>query len=619
MLRRTCILARHVPHIRLLRLPVTHFPVNHAGTFVKLYSTGTTMSSLITDTLLPKCSSCGVLLQSESKDSPGFFLDVQSAKVHVKKDDKTHNALLSLLSEEDRILLLNGASESVPDAGSEIGKLRKAQKQAKTLQNTKVQCTRCRDALFRSQFVAGQYNPDTVSQVMETIPPYANLVYVISALDFPMSLDPEVFKYRSAQSMQFVITKSDLLFATNALAGKYGLQFFQDYLWRMHQVPSSNVFCVSGQVDWSTDLVYKGIQDNSYFIGKVNSGKSTLILSLLHVAQKHRDNLPNARREVKLQKLQDNLLVHGKKPTNRQALIKYNLAATKAFKQVHGPGTSYMPGFTRGILPFELSRTVTVYDVPGFSAISTELSDIIAPENVKKLCKGQKLHRAGTYKSHYDTVKGGQIYTVGGLFMLQVPCDAMLQVRNMINHELHVFGNIDKAMHVWNNREQYPALRDVYVMNATTPMRKWIIPSFYGMVDLVIGTFGYISIKPTGSFGADPFVVYVPEGIEVIIRQPITDYVTRTLAGRDKKGNVLRKEKWAALSVTEVKRYTGKTPFFSRLVPMGDANASELDTKANAIANASLADVMHHYIESVKGSAVAHDQISPATKYANWI
>lgn len=565
------------------------------------------LSPLITDSLLPKCSSCGVLLQNEDNSRPGYYSERKNPAPFVKSEDAVFNLHLRLLPEEDRLLLLNGADSSVPDFTTELAKKRKPRHDTN---NTKPQCVRCRDALYRSQFQPDQYKVDTVSQVMESIPPHANVVYVVSAVDFPMSLKESVFQYRLAKSMQFVVTKNDLMFGRKDMALKYGLQFYQDYLWRTHQVPPENVFCVSGAIDWHTDKLFLAIRDNLYFIGCVNSGKSTLILSLLHVAEKHKQTLPNAKRDRMLQKATDSAISYGSRPTTRQALIKHNLAAMREFKKVNGPGTSYMPGFTRGNLPFELTRNVTIYDVPGFaSSQASQLYEFMEPEAIKSLHKGQKLHKAGTYKSHYETVKGGQVATVGGLFFLQVPANSMLQVRNMINHKFHSFKDMDKALDVWKNNAKHPALRQAFVVDSEkTSLVKHIIPSFYGNVDLVIQSVGYISIKPTGKFAsADPFVVYLPKGLEAIVRQPITKYITRTLAGRDGQGNTLKKENWVEKSVTEVKRYSGKSPFFTRLIPVTEN--TNLDD----------AQVMHKYVKHMKGHAVPHNEISEPTKYANWI
>lgn len=565
----------------------------------------THLSLLIADSLLPKCGSCGVLLQSEDPGKKGYFVEEKTGKNlqnFVKTEDAVHLRFLRTMSDEDKMLLLNGASMGVPDAQSELTK-KKTHKDIPL-----VQCTRCRDALFRSKFVPDQYHVESVAEVMETIPPHANLIYVVSATDFPMSINEDVFKYRGSSTMQFVVTKMDLFFANKAMAAKYGPQFFQDYFWRTYKVPPENVFCVSGTVDWHTDKLFLAVKDNLYFIGTVNSGKSTLILALMHVAEKRRQGLPNAKRDRKMQKIDDVALSQGK-PTTRQALAKHNVAAIKKFKKLHGPGTSYMPGFTRGNLPFELSRNVTIYDVPGFSsAASAQLYELMDPAAIKNIQKGQKMHKKGTYQSHYETAKGGQVVTVGGLFFLQVPHGAMLQLRNVINHKMHIFKDMEKALYMWNHPHSNPALQDVFAVDPTkTSLVKYIIPSFYGSVDLVIRSVGYVTITPTGKFSSQqPFAVYLPSGLDAIIRQPITHYITRTLAGRDAQGNVLRKENWKEKSVTEVKRYTGRHPLLSRLIPGEDAGTDD-------------AEVMRKYVEAVKGSGVAHETISDANRYANWV
>lgn len=555
----------------------------------------------ITDTLLPKCGSCGVLLQSEDHAKPGFYVEQKKVKSFQKPEDLVHQQHMKDLSEDDKMLLLNGASASVPDAGSELSKHKTHPHSAK------VQCTRCRDALFRSKFDPTQYKVDTVAEVMESVHPTANLVYVISAADFPMSLDTDVFKYRLARTMKFVVSKCDLLFSNNDVSNKHGLRFFQDYLWRVHQVLPENVFCVSGSVDWNTEKLYAELNDDSYFIGSVNSGKLTLILSLVHVAAKHKQALPNARRDRQAQKYENAAGAHAK--SNRQAVLKRNLALVRNFKRENGPGTSYMPGFTRGNIAFELSRGKTIYDVPGFArSHASQLYEYMAPNAIKLLLKGQKTHKAGTYRSHYDTVKENQVVTVGGLFFLQAPPGSMLQVRNVINHKAHVFKSLDKALDVWRHPDQYPALQNTYVVSPeNTELVKHIVPSFYGSVDLVIRNVGYVLLTPTGKYASEPFVVYLPRGLDAIIRQPITHYITRTLAGRDGQGNALAKKNWAAKSVTEIKRFTGKTPFLSRLVPVPQNTAVSDD------------QYMHDYVLAAKGKSVPHREIGEHTRYANWV
>lgn len=555
--------------------------------------------------LLPQCSSCGISLQTESPDEPGYYFDASQAEERapiVREQETVYEKHMATLLEEDKMLLLNGADAALSPS--------RTLKKKKEEDDVKPLCLRCRNAHHKSKFDFDEYAVKSVASVMETMPPHANLVYVLSAVDFPMSLNDEVFRYRPASSMQFVVTKNDLMFQKNDLANKYGLQFYQDYLWRTHKVPPEQVFCVSGRADWNTSKLLEATKDDLYFIGSVNSGKSTLIQSLIVCTEKGRDSLPNARRDRKLRKLEDRAISKGFSPQSRQALVKYNLAALHKFKSKQGPGSSYMPGFTRGFLAYDLSKSVTVYDVPGFSGEhKTQMYDFVAPSNMKQLHKGEKAFKRVTFTAHYDTVHSRQALTVGGLFFLQVPKDTIYQIRNCISWGFHVFKSMNKAREVFENPEDYPSLKIWLVEPDSTDLVKYIVPSFYGSIDLVIRYVGHVSITPTGAKKNDdePLVIYLPRGVDAIIRQPITRYISRTLAGRDANGNPLRKDKWVRQSVTEVKRYTGKTPFYSKLIPVPE------DTELSD------GEYMKQYVAKAKGTAVDEAEVGPDSQYANWI
>ncbi|XBA47234.1 hypothetical protein SBP28_001701 [Candidozyma auris] len=521
--------------------------------------------SLLADQLVPKCSSCGIRLQTTDKTKEGYYVEPSPKPPKENPLDSVFESHVNKMSEEDRKLLLNGSD--VPDLKSEVRQQKESKKK-----DGKIQCLRCRDANLKATFDLSQFPIDPVSDVMETIPPGAPLVYVVSGSDFPMSVNEEVFKYRSPKHMKFVVTKTDLLFSKKDMVNKYGERFYQDYFERSYGVPRENVFAISGTSDWNSSSLLAAIEDGSYIIGTVNSGKSTLIQSLLHAAQREKSELPNARRERQIQKLSDELISKGIKPPSRMSLIRSNIKKISTFKQQHGPGVSYMPGFTRGNLPFELTTQKTVFDVPGFSsARNTRLSNIIKPEQIKKLLKGKKVYKVGMYDSHYETVKAGQVLTVGGLFFLQVPDNAMLQIRNCINHKSHVFKNLQKALDVFNG-QRTDAMKDVFLVDPDkADLQKYIVPLFHGKKDIVLQFLGHIVVTPTGAKNAqDPFVIYLPKGVEAILRQPITNYITTTLSGRDANGNPLRKENWKSKSTKEVKRWTGKIPFYTDLVPASE-------------------------------------------------
>lgn len=537
-------------------------------------------------------------LQSNRQNEVGYYAVPKTSVFAPRPEDAVFDKHLVGLLAEDKILLGNGASASVPSLRAELLH-EKQKKDHKTL------CVRCRNAHYKAQFNLDQYTVESVASIMEQMPPHAHIVYVVSAADFPMSLNDEVFRYRPASGVQFVVTKSDLFFAKNTLASKYGLRFFQDYLWRTYRVPEENVHVVSGTKDWNTERLMESVKDETYFVGSVNSGKSTLIQSLLHAAQKVRGKLPNARRDRAVQKIDDRAIATGQKPQSRQALIKHDLAAIAKFKHVNGPGALYMPGFTRGTLPFALTPRVTVYDVPGFSDDTRQLYDFLRPEHIKQLHKGQKVHKKGMYTSHYDTAKAGQVVTVGGLFFFQVPDNSMFRIRNCISHPFHIFRSMERALEAWKNPG--PALKNVFLVDPATELVRHIVPTFYGSVDLVVRHLGHVAITPTGakSAHAQPLVVHLPKGVEAIIRQPIGQYISRTLAGRDARGNALRKENWVSKSVTEVKRYSGKNPLTSKII---EVLSAEVATDA---------EVMKRVVERIKG--IAADEVTAENKYANWI
>lgn len=552
----------------------------------------------LADNLIPKCSSCGTTLQNKDSTKPGFFIQPSSKPKAKKPTDAKYEQLVAGLLPEDRALLM-GVLETPTLENKKV--LEKSER------DQKIQCIRCRSAHHKGQFNLPEFKMESPETIMELIPPASKIVYVISATDFPMSLNDEVFKYVPAKSMLFVVTKNDLLFQKNDLAIKYGERFFQDYMERTYKVPRANVFTVSGQNDWNIYKLIDKLQDGLYFIGAVNSGKSTLIQSLINAAKELKLKQPNSRREREMQKRADEAIARGGKAPGRMALLRQSIRDINKFKEENGPGVSYMPGFTRGTIPFQLSRNVTVRDVPGFSNTqNNHLHEIIDPPNIKLLLKGKKLHKAGMYTSHYETVKPGQTATVGGLFFLETSPEigSFFQIRNCLNFDLQIFKNMEKARNTFYN-SQDPAIRKKFIVSEKTDLVKYVIPSFYGVVDIVFRYLGHITITPTGAKTEDapPLVIYLPRGIEAIMRQPITNYVTTTLAGRDAKGNPLRKEKWVKQSVKEVKRYTGKTPFYSRLIPIEE----ESDPK----------EAMLESVQAINGPV--EQLVGENNKYAHWV
>lgn len=571
----------------------------------------------LVESLFRKCDSCGIKLQTDDSAKPGFYSQPDPNKpAFVKNEDVTFDRYHTDLSEEDKKLLLNGATDVSPTAHKRPKDDHK---------HDKLVCVRCRGALFRSNFpperMKEEYPMQSVEDILSGIPPTGNIVYIVSAQDFPMSLNDAVFKFRPALEVKFVVTKNDLLFKKSTIMNKLGLTFFRDYLNVRHGVSPANVQVASGLVDWNTDKLADFFGNNSYLVGSVNSGKSTLIQSILYSAEKKREKSKHVDSKTKrhLEKTQNSLINAPTRALRRSQEVRLHKEAVSRFKKTHGPGASFMPGFTRGHIQYELlgKYSATIFDTPGF--VSSNLTnysygiyDLVHPKQLRHVLKGGKFHDKGDYTARYDTLKPNQALTIGGIVYVVVPDKTMFQYRNCINWEPHVFSGFERATSVASTLESNPAMQKTYLVDPKkTKVRKYIVPSFYGAVDLVIRNLGHINLKPTGAKQTDssePLVVYLPEGVEAIIRQPIEKYITRTLSGRDSHGNPLRKEHWVSKSTTHLKRYSGNSPFFSRLIPVRPEEENE---SAN--------EVMKRYVSGVKGSAVNDVDVREENKYANWI
>ncbi|WPK23070.1 hypothetical protein PUMCH_000294 [Australozyma saopauloensis] len=505
--------------------------------------------------LAPKCKSCGVQLQNEDKEKPGFYRIETGEKKNPKKDlDSVYQKALRSLSEEDQKMLSGGKSVELH--------LQKNEAADNSKDDTKIECIRCREIKFHSRFDSSQFPIESPMKVLEKIPPWAQLVYVVSAQDFPLLLDSKVFELWPARQIQFVITKADLLFPNNKSAQEKGLRFFQDYLERTYHIPREQVFIVSGHVNWGISNLLGSLKDDSFFIGSVNCGKSTLLQSLIYVTHLIRSKLPNAKREREMQKDEDHL--------GHTAIARKRIKELTKFKEQNGPGVSYMPGFTRSVIPIELSPTKTAFDVPGFGASdSNSFYEILGPAALKKLLKGVKFHKNGMYNSHYDTVKAGLTLTVGGLFFLTIPPNCMYRVKNLVNHPMHVFRNMDKAVHSWKHQSENPALKDVFLTDSSnTDLIRYEIPPFTGSFDLVIKNFGFLNITATGKMPdpMPPIFIYLPRQVSAVSRDPIAKFITKSFTGRDKNGNPLKKENIVRLSTKEIKRYVGHQQLIRPLI-----------------------------------------------------
>lgn len=575
------------------------------------------LSPLLIHSLFPTCSSCGIKLQSEDESQEGYFVapcatSSGEAPLRKKKEDEVYDKYLSHLSEEDKLLL------NYEDSVSSYKKLKPQRQIVDPSGSPKLECLRCRNVKYQSKYhdknLQETFPIESIESILNGIPPDGQLVYVLSAQDFPMSLDDQVFKYRPALEMKFLINKNDLLFPSLNVAQKYGLTFFRDYLWRKYRVSPENVEVTSGLKDWNITKLVNFFGKESYLIGYVNSGKSTIIQSILYQKslQKLEKRMSGDKDKREMEKLED-LRINNRDMFNHKSR-HVKRRRVEQFKATNGPGASHMPGFTRGHIPYDITDNVTIYDVPGFNRHQAEdhgIYHLIDSRYLKQLSKGVHTFQKGIYKSKYVTIRDSQVITVGGIFLLQAPdkeSKTMIQVRNCINFEPHVFSSLEKYHSVAANIVNYPSLVNKFALRheeiGQIAYQKYIIPPFFGSIDLVIRNVGYVNLTATGSKQEDepPLVVYLPAGVEAIIRQPITKYTQKTFSGRDRHGNPLRKENLVGKSTLELQRFTGVKPFYSRLIPgdnKGDETQGDLETA-------------RRYVQRVKGM-VSDDDLM------NWI
>ena len=554
--------------------------------------------------LFPTCTSCGIRLQLEDPNGAGWYRPPDQKKKPIKYEDTVFAKVMNELSDEDKRLVTGvGNNENIANSGSTDG-----MKAEKKINSRGLQCVRCREALYRSKFSWDQLPLETLDKVISGIPPTGTLVYVISAVDFPFSLDKQVFKYRNAKEVYFLVTKCDLLFPTVELSNRYGATFFKDYLSRDCGADLEKVFCTSGVVDWNMKLILEKLPQESYFVGNVNCGKSTLIQSLLYVSEREKP-LHLSKRERKYLSKQD---VIQKNPfITKSYLLRERKKQKNKIKSLNGPGASYMPGFTRDLMVHTVDGK-TIVDAPGFAPEpgASGWYEYVDPSAIKTLTKGVSFYKKNTYDSHYDTLKGDQVLTVGGLFYLATPKNTLFQIKNCINMPFHVFLNIDKALLVLRDIEQNPSMQNFFVVNKLSldVIQKFFVPPFYGSIDLVVKDLGHINVTPVGAKHTnEPLVVYVPKGVQVLVRQPIMKYISRTLSGRDKNGNVLRKDNLKSKSVTHLLRYTGKEPLTSMLIPSSSLDGMQ---DISDFVNRSL-DNQLKYDE--------HSKVDDSNRYAYWL
>ncbi|KAG7661258.1 GEP3 [[Candida] subhashii] len=519
---------------------------------------------------ITKCRSCGIELQNKDKNKPGYYYSSQEEeddsgeiKKPVRDVNRVYGSFLDKLDADDKALLLSNNFSS-PQGLKEVNRsndLYTSKEMANKVYEIKPdeslkECVRCRSVTYRSKFEINKDNfpIHDLNTVMATIPMKSPVVYVFGANDFPIGINPDIFRYRNPRDVFFVMTKSDNLFERNSASEKYTISFLRDYLGTKYYVPPENVYVTSGKEGWNAAALSVFIPDSAYLVGNTNCGKSTLIKALM---------LYN---ELQNRREQESKIPYIVRQKGKKKFIQ-------EFNKKVGPGVSYVPGFTRDIMPILIDGIKTIYDVPGFTSNENihEFYQLFKTgKMLSGITEGAQTYKQGTYKSRYQSFKGSQVVSMGGIGYLTIPENSMYQIRNVTNIDLHKFSSLQKAV---NSSIDTPvALEEKFLINHSretlSNFDKYIIPPYYGSIDLVFENIGYMNIKPVGRKNTNELMtLYIPKGLKVAIRQQIMDYIAKSFSGYDARGNKLNKENYYDKSTFALKSFNNKEPFASELIP----------------------------------------------------
>lgn len=483
----------------------------------------------LASSLVDKCTSCGIPLQLQDPQKPGFK-PLITAKPYVKQEDLVYQKYISKLDPQDLQLLLQSsdAQEQSNNAEKQIVDPKPKEKESNSLPES-AECLRCRRIKYQNTLPTEEGISN--SDILDKLPFGAKIIHVINAVDFPIGVNKLINK-----DAIVVISKMDLIYHDQKQCNKF--PFFKQYLERLG-VPPEQVFLVSNTKSWGLDILFQYLYTNPdtyYILGDINSGKSSLISKLIYLSKRD----------------------------FRTGFSKWSLK--------NGPGISSLPGFTRDELSFKFGES-TLVDLPGLNHL--QLPDY---SKFKNVFKNTKIYKYGTYDAKYQTFQN-KMLTVAGLFYIVPPPDTIVQYKNLINFEAFTVKNLDRLLQFSQDFPTNKSLHTKFLIPPTTNLKTFVVPPFTGKIDLVVKNLGYIELTPTGARKSSTlFEIMVPDSIdiEIRIRKPLINYISKTLSGRDRRGNPLNKTNlWKS---TKIIRLLDSSVFSSELY---EKKGSQYDTIYN--------------------------------------
>ncbi|AGO12970.1 AaceriADL278Cp [[Ashbya] aceris (nom. inval.)] len=486
------------------------------------------------------CKSCGIELQNKIKDGPGYFVLPQKTVRPGAKQLELAKQLLygeSLRIEKQ----LTGPDKESLQKWKEL---------------VPPSCKRCMDALHHNRYDTAEFPEHTLEDVGKSIPRNAVVYHIAPLWQFPMGLDRRVLQ--SSKKVCVLFSKIDMVVQRPSFMPQEIGAFFQSLLSNDLHVKITNFRFFSALKQWNIQTVRNALSKESYLLGGPNAGKSSLINALMRTV------VYEGRRLVSLKQ-------SARDPAD---------LPIKAHLDMHSAGVSTIPNFTRRPQQYEIKDKI-IHDVPGYRTSQTHSFDFNSMIKKDYLLRLRKSDSKTFLTKNYTSINGtesGRCYTVGGLFYYVPPAQSINQVTRYMPGDPQQFQSVDKGLEVvrdvysdrWNKEAtSHPLAEYIHVNPALCDKSlfvRHIIPPFQGAIEIVLRDVGYMRVVATGSFKfLGLHEIWVPKGIEVSVREPLTD-VFKTAIETYRNGG----------SAASVARLVKKRPYISSTYPMAHDEADPL-------------------------------------------
>ncbi|SCU82830.1 LADA_0C08196g1_1 [Lachancea dasiensis] len=453
------------------------------------------------------CNACGVHLQSADRSKIGFYIapkTSQRPQEHAQLQDLKELKYL-LFSQDLRTL----QDENILQHGGNIADRDRNATGAHSLprDTRQIVCKRCSDALHQNRYEPHEFRAFSAAEVHDFVPQNANVFHVVSLSQFPLHFNGALFtdpNYSSA----LLLSKGDLLTPDKAFLQRKAPRFFADFLKAKLGLPSSpKVVAFSATRSWNIQSVFSVLRGDSYLLGSPNSGKSTLVNSLL--------------------KKYGGAKVDSDERGIDPATCQYHSLREQ------GAGVSHIPNMTRNLQSYNIGNK-TINDLPGFSENVDEerLDEMVNAKVLERIRKTHLFSKSKLVNQSYASVKGtdnGHCYTVSGLFYLVPPPNTINQVVNFIPGNEKQYRDIDKALLVATQElstsssgtlKQYVGVKESLCRKEN--FTRHVIPPFQGTVEIVLKDIGFLQLKATGRYQfSGLYEIWVPKNVQVCVREPL--------------------------------------------------------------------------------------------------